>query len=124
MFKNLPTGVKISITRSITITFDNYMKKIRWDENKYRLEDFVKQWRHYIMNNSSWYNELHDSTKANPVFHEQLASKINETIEKILSEQPTAEQIEQLKQIEQQQGKSLAPTCRSEAAFIINTYKK
>lgn len=123
MFKSLSAGTKISITRSITITFENYMKEIQWDENKYSLEDFIVQWRDYITESASWYKNISDATKSDPTFHEELATKINETIAKILSEPPTDNQIKEIAKLEDELGKKLVYSCKAEAAFLIDSYK-
>lgn len=123
MFKNLSTGIKISITRSITITFENYMREIKWNEDKYSLEDFVIQWRDYINETASWYNKIADSIKADPVFHEELATKINETIAKLLSEPPTTQQIEEITKLEKRLGEKFSYSCKAEASFLIDLYQ-
>lgn len=123
MLKDLAPGVKISISRSISKSFEQYMSRIGWDENKYSLEDFIKEWREYIINSSSWYSQLSEETKADPVFHEELAAKINETIEKIFNEEPTQEQIEEIEKLQQQQGKEFDYSCKMEAKYIIDTQK-
>jgi len=99
------------------------MSRIGWDENKYSLEDFIKEWRQYIINSSSWYSQLSEETKADPVFHEELAAKINETIEKIFNEEPTQEQIEEIEKLQQLHGKEFDYSCKMEAKYIIDTQK-
>lgn len=119
MYKDLSTGIKISITRSITGAFEQYMRKIQWDENKYRMENLMAEWRQYFMESSTWYEKLDDKIKAHPVFHEQLAAKINETIDKLLSDPPTEEQIEEIKKLEQATDKEIAVSCKMEAKYIL-----
>lgn len=119
MFKDLPTSIKISITRSITVAFERYMKQIQWNEEKFRIEDFIAEWRKYITESSAWYKKLDDKIKADPVFHEELAAKINETIDKLLSDEPTEAQIAQIEQLEKRLGKEFNISCKTEAKYIL-----
>ena len=123
MLKDLAPGIKISISRSISKSFEQYMSRIGWDENKYNLDDFIKEWREYIINSSSWYSQLSEEMKADPVFHEELAVKINETIEKVFSEEPTPAQIEEIEKLQEKHGKEFDYSCKMEAKYIIDTYK-
>ncbi|MCM3574437.1 MULTISPECIES: hypothetical protein [Mesobacillus] len=123
MLKDLAPGIKISISRSISKSFEQYMSRIGWDENKYNLNDFIKEWREYIINSSSWYSQLSEEMKADPVFHEELAVKINETIEKVFNEEPTPAQIEEIEELQTKHGKEFDYSCKMEAKYIIDTYK-
>lgn len=116
MLKDLPSGLKISISRSISTVFEQYMEEIKWDEEKYNLEDFIKQWQLYINNHASWFSKISEEVKSAPSFHEEVAKKINETIEKILSEPPTSEQIAELEKLQNKQSYS----CKAEAKYLIN----
>ena len=58
MYKNLSSGVKISISRSISTAFEQYMNSIGWDENKADIEMFVKEWKEYAEKNASWYEKI------------------------------------------------------------------
>lgn len=124
MFKDLSPGIKISITRSITTSFENYMSEIGWNEKKYSIEKFVDQWRKYITTNSSWYDKISDDVKNNPIFHEELAVKINETIDKILSEEPTKEQMDEIEKLQSELGEEYDYTCKTEAKYVIDLLKK
>lgn len=124
MFKDLSPGIKISITRSITTTFENYMNDIGWDENKFSMEKFVDEWRKYINSNSSWYDKISDDIKNNSIFHEELAAKINETIDKILSEEPTKEQMEEIEKLQKELGEEYDFSCKTEAKYVIDLLKK
>ncbi|MEN8701962.1 hypothetical protein [Bacillus infantis] len=119
MYKDLSPGVKISITKSISTSFEQYMNKISWNDEKFDLQDFVNGWQEYIKNHASWYGQLSDETKADPEFHEQLAVKINETIEKILSEEPTKEQMEMIEKLQRELGQEYDYSCRTEAKQLI-----
>jgi hypothetical protein len=123
MLKDLAPGIKISISRSISKSFEQYMSRIGWDENKYNLNDFIKEWREYIINSSSWYSQLSEEMKADPVFHEELAVKINETIEKVFNEEPTPAQIEEIEKLQTKHGKEFNYSCKMEAKYINDTYK-
>lgn len=120
MLSDLSPGIKISITRSISTAFDQYMAKILWDEASYNFEDFMNEWRLYITNNSSWYGKVSDEIKSSPEFHQELAVKINEVIEKIFSEAPTSEQIETLDRLQKQLGTDYDYSCKTEAKFYID----
>ncbi|MDX8361103.1 hypothetical protein ACSVDA_07490 [Cytobacillus sp. Hm23] len=125
MFKNLPHGIKISISRSISAAFEQYMNKIEWNEEKYDTNDFIQHWRHYADKNASWFDKIEDEIKENPLFHEQLADKINETIEKLLSEQPTNDQIQQIESlVNELQIEDIDYACKSEAKYHIDQLTK
>lgn len=124
MFKDLSQGIKISISRSISTSFEQYMGNIGWNENKFNLQDFVREWQKYIINNSSWYEKVSDDVKNNPVFHEELALKINEIINKTLSEEPTKEQMEEIKKLQQEVGKEFDYSCKTEAKYVIDLLKE
>ncbi|RFU67096.1 hypothetical protein D0469_15860 [Peribacillus saganii] len=119
MFKDLSSGVKISITRSISTVFEHYMAKIDWEESRFSMEAFVVEWQEYITKHASWYNKVDNDIKGNPLFHEEMASKINETINKILSEEPTQEQMDDIKALEAKLGKEIPFSCRAEARYVI-----
>ncbi|MCM3004641.1 hypothetical protein [Priestia koreensis] len=121
MLKNLPQGTKISITRSIHIAFEQYMSNIQWNENQFDINDFIQQWKQYIEQNASWFKNLDAETKADPIFHEELAVKINETIEKILAEEPTEEQIHKLEELTKSTGKEIDYSSKLEARYLIDT---
>jgi hypothetical protein len=124
MFNSLPHGIKISITRSISAAFEQYMKSIQWDEQKYDLEAFVNYWRDYAEKNASWFDKMNEEMKSNPEFHEELAAKINETIEKILTEPPTEEQMKELDRLIQELGiEDIDYTCKTEAKYHIDRLK-
>lgn len=124
MKSELTPGVKISISRSISTAFEQYMANIEWSEKLYSLPDFVKEWRVYIENHASWYEKLSHEVKSSPEFHQMLADKINETLEKILSEEPTEEQIKEIEQLEKELGRDIDFSCKMEAKFWMDTLKK
>jgi transketolase len=119
MFKNLSSGTKISITRSIKTSFEQYMASIQWEEDKFNIENFIQSWRSYITEHASWYKNLDEQTKNDPEFHQELALKINETIEKVLSEDPSADQIEALEEIQKAQGTDYDFSCKAEAKYLL-----
>ena len=125
MFKSLPNGIKISITRSISAAFEKYMEMIQWDEKKYNLEDFIAYWRDYAQKNASWFKKIDDEIKSNPDFHEELAAKINEVIEKALTEPPTEQEMKALDSLIAQLGiDDIDYTCRMEAKYHIERLKE
>lgn len=129
MLKKLSPGVKISISRSISTAFEQYMNSIEWNEEKADIEMFVMQWREYINDHASWYEKVDDDIKNDSNFHAELADKINKTIYKILSEHPTEEQIAEIEALQKQvPSKEYVYSCRAEARYVIeqlqNTLKK
>ncbi|GIN63014.1 hypothetical protein J27TS8_30070 [Robertmurraya siralis] len=124
MFKEFSPGIKISITRSITTSFEKYMNDIGWNEEKFNIEKFVQEWKHYITGSSSWYDKISDEVKNDPAFHEQLAEKINETIDKILSEAPTKEQMAEIESLQKEWGEEFDYSCKTEAKYVIEKYKE
>jgi hypothetical protein len=119
MLKNLSSGTKISITRSIKTSFEHYMSSIQWKEEKFHIEDFIQSWRTYITEHASWYKNLDEQTKNAPVFHQDLALKINDTIEKVLSEVPSEEQIKGIEELQQSQGTDYDFSCKAEANYLL-----
>ncbi|MGM9924979.1 MAG: hypothetical protein ACI35R_12110 [Bacillus sp. (in: firmicutes)] len=125
MLKNLSPGMKISISRSIYTAFENYMNSIQWNENEANIEQFVQEWREYIMHHASWYEKVDDEVKADPAFHSALAAKINQTIDKILNEVPTEEQMTEIEELQKQvETKEYFYSCRAEARYVIDQLQK
>jgi tRNA nucleotidyltransferase/poly(A) polymerase len=125
MLKNLPQGTKISITRSITLAFKQYMNRIAWNEDKFDPAEFVQEWRDYIEKHSTWFHSLDDKVKQDPSFHEELAKKINEVMEKVLNEQPSSEQIEKIQRLAEELNiKDIHYSCKAEADYHIERLQK
>lgn len=124
MYNNLSPNLKSSITRSITQTFELYMESIDWSESKFNIEDYMKSWRDYIVTKALWYSEIPDSTKTSPIFHQEMAVRINEVIERILDEPPTKKQIENIRALEKQCNKSYDYSCKAEAAYVEKLLKQ
>lgn len=124
MFKDLSPGIKISITRSIITAFEQYMNRIDWNESKMDLSAFIADWRDYIQNQASWFDKLDSDIKNNPLFHEELAEKINETIEKILSEAPTKAQMDEIDALQKEVREEYNYSCKTEAKYVIEKLKK
>lgn len=124
MFKDLSPGIKISITRSIITAFEQYMNRIDWNESKMDLSAFIADWRDYIQNQASWFDKLESDIKNNPLFHEELAEKINETIEKILSEAPTKAQMNEIDALQKEVREEYNYSCKTEAKYVIEKLKK
>jgi hypothetical protein len=124
MFKDLSPGIKISITRSITTVFEQYMNRIEWDESRMDLSVFMAEWSEYIHNQASWFDKVEKGIKNNPQFHEELAEKINETIEKILSEEPTQAQMDEIEALQKELHEDYNYSCKTEAKFLIEKLKE
>ncbi|WP_369900912.1 hypothetical protein [Bacillus manliponensis] len=117
MYKQLPHGVKVGITRSIVVSFAEYMAEIEWNEEKFDIQQFVEQWKQYIYTKSIWIQKVDDELKQHPDFHQALAVKVNEKIHEIIAEKPTAEQLQQL------QGQNVHHAdsfCKLEAQYHID----
>lgn len=124
MFKDLSPGIKISITRSITTAFEQYMNRIEWNESKMNLSAFIAEWREYIHTQASWFEKVEDDTKNNPQFHQELAEKITETIEKILSEKPTQAQMDEIDALQKELKEEYDYSCKTEAKYVIEKLKE
>lgn len=97
------------------------MSNIEWNEDQYKLEHFIQEWKQYIEQHASWYKNLDEEIKGSPIFHEELAVKINETVQKILTERPTDEQIQQVESLlEQHNMTDVSYSCKEEARFLID----
>ncbi|MBD3108536.1 hypothetical protein IEO70_09160 [Bacillus sp. AGMB 02131] len=120
MYKKITPGVKISISRSISTAFEQYMKSIQWGENQADIVEFVANWKGYITSDASWYAKVDESVKEDPAFHKELAAKINQTIDKILNEKPTEEQMNLIELLQEQtNSEEYMYSCRAEARYII-----
>ncbi|TFE04091.1 hypothetical protein [Jeotgalibacillus salarius] len=124
MLQQLPTGTKISITRSINTALEQYMAEIEWNEDKFSMVEFMNGWSTYITTQASWYQNLEPSVKESPEFHEELANKINETIEKVLEEEPTPAQIERIEQLQLSTGTDMDYSCKAEAKYVIQSLER
>ena len=101
------------------------MNSIQWNENEANIEQFVQEWREYIMHHASWYEKVDDEVKADPAFHSALAAKINQTIDKILNEVPTEEQMTEIEELQKQvETKEYFYSCRAEARYVIDQLQK
>lgn len=123
MFKDLSPNLKSSITRSITQTFEQYMSDIEWSEEKYSIDDFIANWREYITTKALWYNKIPDDMKNNPIFHENLAQRINEVIARILGDPPSQEQIATIQTMQEQLNTHYEYDCKAEAVYVETLLK-
>lgn len=120
MYKSLLPSVKSSITKSISKVFEKYMGQIEWKEERFHLTDFMNTWKTYIENESKWYKQVPDEVKADPQFHESIAEKINQTIDRILTEPPSEEQVARIEARQESLHTSYDYACRAEADFVEN----
>ncbi|MEK5039930.1 hypothetical protein [Sporosarcina sp. FSL K6-3457] len=123
MFKDLSPNLKSSITRSITQTFEQYMSSIEWSEDKYSIDDFIASWREYITTKALWYSKIPDDMKVNPIFHEDLAQRINEVIARVLGEPPSEGQIAAIQIMQEQLNTHLEYNCKAEAVYVETLLK-
>lgn len=117
MYKQLPHGVKMGITRSIVTSFEDYMKKIEWREEKFDMQHFLEQWKDYIYTQSTWIHKVDDKVKEHADFHQALATKVNEKIAELVNEDPTEEQVHILKEHGVQ---NIDSFCKLEAQYRID----
>lgn len=120
MYKSLPPSVKSNITKSISKNFEKYMAQIEWKEEGFLLMDFMNTWKGYIENEAKWYKQVPDDVKAAPEFHESIAEKINQTIDRILKEPPSEEQVARIEIKQESLSTSYDYACRAEADFVEN----
>lgn len=124
MFKDLSPNIKSSITRSITQTFEQYMANIAWDEEEYSIEDFMATWREYITTKALWYSKIPDEMKLDPKFHEDLAQRINEVIQRVISEPPSEDQIASIQMMQEKLDTHYTYDCKAEAVYVENLLKE
>lgn len=124
MYKELSSGVKISITRSISTSFESYLASIGWDEDRFSMEDFIASWQSYFKENAAWIEKIPANVLMSPEFHEEMAQKIDEVIAKILNEEPTAKQIETIEALQKELGTDYSYECKAEAAYIEQLLKE
>lgn len=118
MYKQLSSGVKISITRSISTSFESYLASIDWNDDRFSMEDFIACWQAYFKENAAWVEKIPAEILMSPEFHEEMAKKIDEVIAKILNEEPTAKQIETIEALQKELGTNYSYACKAEAAYI------
>lgn len=124
MYKELSAGVKSSITRSITSVFENYMASIAWDENRFQMEDFIHAWRTYINESATWTDKVSNEVKQSPAFHEEVAKKMNQVIDKILNEPPSEQQIANIEMMQEKMNTHYDYACKAEAAYVESLLKE
>ncbi|MFC5540628.1 MAG: hypothetical protein C0P75_012350 [Bacilli bacterium] len=124
MYKQLSSGVKISITRSISIAFEQYLASIGWDEDRFSMEEFMKRWQQYFLENAAWFEKVPQDILLSPEFHEEIAHKIDEVIAKILNEKPTKKQIETIEKMQKQLGTNYTYGCKAEAHYVEQLLKE
>lgn len=124
MYKELSSGVKISITRSISTSFESYLASIDWKEERFSMEDFIASWQTYFQENAAWIEKIPADVLMSADFHEEMAQKIDDVIAKILNEEPTAKQIETIEALQKELGTSYSYDCKAEAAYIEQLLKE
>jgi hypothetical protein len=124
MFKDFSPNLKSSITRSITLTFEQYMSDIEWSGEKFSIDDYFASWREYITQKALWYSKIPDELKLDPKFHEDLAQRINDIIARILSEPPSDEQIAAIQSMQEELNTHYEYACKAEAVYIDTLLKK
>ena len=123
MYKELSSGVKISITRSISTSFEAYLASIGWDEDKFSMENFMAYWQNYFKDNAAWIDKVPPEILLSTEFHEEIAKKIDEVIDKILNEEPTEKQKKEIAKLQKQLGTDYQFDCKAEAAYVEQLLK-
>lgn len=124
MYKQLSSGVKISITRSISTSFESYLASIDWDEDQFSMEEFVASWQKYFTENAAWFEKVPQEVLLSADFHEEIAQKMDEVIEKILNEKPTKKQIDTIEKMQKQLGTDYTYGCKAEATYVEQLLKE
>ncbi|MEK3978733.1 hypothetical protein MKY37_06495 [Psychrobacillus sp. FSL K6-2836] len=124
MYNELSSGIKSSITRSITKAFEIYMTNINWDEELFTIEDFVKSWQLYIVESATWFEKVPQEVKESPEFHEEIALKINASIEKILSEPVNEDLIASIEIMQEKLDTHFKYGCKAEALYVESLLKE
>lgn len=124
MYKELPATVKSNITRSISNVFQQYMASIKWSENKFKIEDFISEWRNYISASALWEEKISEECKQSPEFHEEVAKKINQVIDKILNEPPSEEQVAKIEMMQEECNTHYDYACKAEAVYVETLLKE
>ena len=124
MYKQLSSGIKISITRSISTSFEAYLASIGWEEDKFSMEDFMASWQEYFKTNAAWIDKIPQEVLLSTEFHEEIAKKIDEVMDKILTEPPTEKQIETIDALQAQLNTNYSYSCKAEAAYIEQLLKE
>ena len=123
MYKQLSSGVKISITRSISTSFEAYLASIGWDEEKFSMEDFMVSWQTYFKDNAAWIDKIPADILLSSEFHAEIAKKMDEVIAKILNEAPTDKQVAAIAKLQKQLGTDYKFDCKAEAAYVEQLLK-
>lgn len=123
MYKQLSSGVKISITRSISTSFEAYLASIGWDEDKFSMEDYMVSWQSYFKDNAAWIDKIPTEVLLSTEFHEEIAKKMDEVINKILNEEPTEKQKKDIAELQKKLGTNYKFDCKAEAAYVEQLLK-
>jgi hypothetical protein len=124
MYKELPTTVKSNITRSMSNVFQQYMASIKWSENKFKIEDFISEWRNFVSESAFWKEKISEECKQSPEFHEEVAKKINQVIDKILNEPPSEEQVAKIEMMQEACNTHYDYACKAEALYVESLLKE
>lgn len=120
MLKKLSPNIKSSITRSISQSFEQYMNEIGWSAEQYNIEQFYINWREYITTKALWYDKIPEDIISDPIFHKELAERVEEVLIRILSDPPTEEQIAQIEILQEQLSTHYEYGCKAEALYVQN----
>lgn len=123
MYKQLSSGVKISITRSISTSFESYLASIEWNEDKFSMEDFMISWQNYFKDNAAWIDKVPQEVLLSNEFHAEIAKKIDEVLAKILNEKPTEKQKTEIAKLQEKLGTNYTFDCKAEAAYVEQLLK-
>jgi hypothetical protein len=100
------------------------MSDIEWSEEHFNIETYMANWREYIINKALWYSKISEEMKLDNTFHEDIAQRINEVIERILSEPPSEEQIAAIQVMQEKLNTHYQYDCKAEAVYVESLLKK
>lgn len=118
MYKDLSSGIKISISKSISTVFDSYMTKIGWEEDLFKMADFMDYWKNYIEQSASWFDKVPMDIKESNEFHKEIANKINATIEKMLTSPVSNELVATIENMQKTLNTQFQYGCKAEALYV------
>lgn len=84
----------------------------------------MASWQKYFTENAAWFDKVPQEVLVSTEFHEEIAKKMDDVIAKVLSEEPTAKQIETIDALQKQLGTNYTYDCKAEAAYVENLLKE
>lgn len=123
MFHNLSQEIKDAVLQSIATDFEQYMKEIEWDYNRYDPASFKKAWWDRA-EHASWYSKVEREVLENPQFKEEVNEEMGEIIEKTFKDLPTDEQTEELDALIKKLNLKIDYCSKAEVEYYLEKLKK